>query len=50
MPIDETEYTYPVLTIKQLHAWGPPTEIRYYPRPIVPSHYYFWGPYWWYGY
>lgn len=50
MPIDEVEYVYPVLTIKQLHAWGPPAEIRYYPRPIVPPYYYFWGPYWWYGY
>ncbi len=50
LPIDEVEYVYPVLTVKQLHAWGPPTEVRYLYRPVAPAHYYFWGPYWRYGY
>lgn len=51
MPLDDIEYVYPVLTVKQLHAWGPPTaEVRYLYQPVYPGHFYFWGPYWRYGY
>jgi outer membrane lipoprotein len=45
LPLDETEYTYPVVDIKNVRAWpadeeGPP-RLRPY---IVPAPY--WGPYW----
>lgn len=51
MPLDEIDYVYPILTVKQLHAWGPPTpEVRYLYQPVYPGHFYFWGPYWRYGY
>jgi outer membrane lipoprotein len=50
LPLDEIEYTYPTLEIKNLKVWpdvssqGPGTP---YPPP------YYWGPYWgrgyWYG-
>ena len=50
-PLDEIDYVYPVLTIKQLHVWSPPTDVRYLYRPAYPGYYYFWGPYgrypWW---
>lgn len=51
LPLDEIDYVYPILTIKQLHVWSPPTETRYLYRPVYPGYYYFWGPYgrypWW---
>jgi outer membrane lipoprotein len=37
-PLGDTEYTYPVVMIKQLHLWR---KERLYPLP-----YYRWGPYW----
>lgn len=45
LPLDETEYTYPLIHITNLRVWtedgeGPP-RIR---RPIGPGPY--WGPYW----
>ncbi|MBH0201768.1 MAG: Slp family lipoprotein [Nitrospira sp.] len=39
LPLDETEYTYPLITITNLRVWAP--RIR---RPIGPGPY--WGPYW----
>lgn len=45
MPLDETEYTYPLLYITNLRVWAEddedPPRIR---RPIGPSPY--WGPHW----
>jgi outer membrane lipoprotein len=42
LPLDETDYTYPVIDIKQLRVWDrsddPGSHIRSYP--------YYWGPYW----
>ncbi len=49
LPLDETEYTYPTLTIKELKVW-PAEQTRLYPRygpyyypPFYPGPY---GPYW----
>jgi len=45
LPFDETEYTYPIVDIKNVRVWlkdeDGPTRIRPY---IVPGPY--WGPYW----
>jgi outer membrane lipoprotein len=44
LPLDETDYTYPVVEIKSLRVWSKeeePPRIRPY---IGPS--YYWGPYW----
>jgi outer membrane lipoprotein len=45
MPLDETEYTYPVIDIKTLRVWSDHDEAR------MRSYYYYgpwpyWGPYW----
>ena len=45
MPLDEMEYTYPIVDIKNLRVW--PRDEETYPRVrpyIGPSLY--WGPYW----
>ncbi len=45
LPLDETEYTYPLVYVTSLHVWSEhdeePPRIR---RPLGPSPY--WGPYW----
>lgn len=45
LPLDETEYTYPLLHVNNLRVWSDryeePPRIR---RPIGPGPY--WGPYW----
>jgi len=47
LPLDETEYTYPVIDIKQLRVWAKsedgPARIRPYPYYYMGS---YWGPYW----
>jgi len=45
-PLGKTEYTYPVVMIKQVHLWR---KARVYPYP--PPYYYgpYYGPYDWYG-
>ncbi len=49
LPLDETEYTYPVLEIKKLKVWprsvGGPVRIRPYYGPYWGPPY--WGPYYW---
>lgn len=51
LPLDETDYTYPVIDIKNLHTWSPAQEShqwrnRAYPYPYYgPFGYSFWGPY-----
>ncbi|MGE3153850.1 MAG: Slp family lipoprotein [Nitrospiraceae bacterium] len=51
LPLDEIEYVYPLLTIRQIRVWSPPTEVRYLNQPVYPGYYNFWGPYgrypWW---
>ena len=45
MPLDDTEYSYPVIDVSQLRVWGRANEAA--PRimpPIGPGPY--WGPYW----
>jgi outer membrane lipoprotein len=44
MPLDETEYTYPLVHISNLRAWTEEEEVPRIRRPIGPSPY--WGPYW----
>jgi len=53
LPLDETEYTYPVLEVKNLTTWPDRTA-----QPQFPPYYYgpyggpYWGPYgrgYWYG-
>jgi len=48
LPLGETTYTYPVVTIKQLHLWRRPP--RYvYPYAYPYDYYWGWGPYWDWG-
>ena len=48
LPLDETEYTYPVIEAKRLQVWpnqelaAPRTRPYYGPSPYGP----YWGPYW----
>ncbi len=45
LPLDETEYTYPLIHITNLRAWtGDDEEAPRIRRPIGPGPY--WGPYW----
>jgi outer membrane lipoprotein len=44
-PVQKTEYTYPVLDIKQIHLW--PVERRYYYYPDEYWYGYYPGWYWW---
>lgn len=43
LPLDETEYTAPLMEVRSLYVWSPrddpPARIRPYPGP-------YWGPYW----
>jgi outer membrane lipoprotein len=48
MPLDETDYTYPVIEVREIKVWPQLAEAPY---PIRPYPYYpywgpFWGPYW----
>ena len=46
LPLDEIEYTYPVISVKEIHLWSPKSEDRFYPYPYW---HYPWGwyhPYW----
>lgn len=50
LPVGNTKYTYPVITIKQIHLWEVEQEQPQY-RYIYPYGYWGWGPYWgWGGY
>jgi outer membrane lipoprotein len=45
LPLDETDYTYPVIDIKQLHVWPRSEDVAPCIRPYMsPGPY--WGPYW----
>ena len=54
MPLDEVDYTYPVLAIKEIHIWKTYNAESGYPYPVPgpyynydPYYYGFWpGPYW----
>jgi outer membrane lipoprotein len=49
--IDEIDYTYPVIAIRELHLWRPEQQTsHYYPNPAYPYYWYdpayYWSPYW----
>jgi outer membrane lipoprotein len=45
LPLDETDYTYPVINIKQLRVWAKSEDVAPHIRPYMgPGPY--WGPYW----
>ncbi|RPH81061.1 MAG: Slp family lipoprotein [Nitrospiraceae bacterium] len=45
LPLDETDYTYPVLTINRVQVWAAAENVAPRIRPYMgPSPY--WGPYW----
>ena len=46
LPLDETDYTYPVINIKQLRVWSKSEDVapRIHPYYMGPGSY--WGPYW----
>lgn len=43
LPLDEIEYTYPVISVKEIHLWPPKRKERYYY-----SYPYWHYPWWWY--
>jgi outer membrane lipoprotein len=47
LPLDETEYTYPLIDIKRVQVWAGPEDVA---RRINPYYYMgpgsYWGPYW----
>ena len=45
LPLDETDYTYPVIGIKQLHVWARSEDVAPHIRPYMGAGPY-WGPYW----
>ena len=45
LPLDETDYTYPVINIKRVHVWSASENMAPRIRPYAgPGPY--WGPYW----
>jgi outer membrane lipoprotein len=51
LPLDETEYVYPVVDVRQLKVWTPSEDaarMRPYMGPGGPTYYGapYWGPYW----
>ena len=50
LPLDDIEYTYPVISVKEIHLWPPKRENRFYPYPYryypLWLYYPYWGPWW----
>lgn len=49
LPLDETEYTYPMVDVKHLKVWPPMNDVSHYQAPLYPYPYGggpFWGPFW----
>ena len=50
LPLGEIEYTYPLISVKEIHLWAPKSEDRLYPYPYryYPWWWYhpYWGPWW----
>jgi outer membrane lipoprotein len=45
LPLDETDYTYPVIDIKRVQVWAVSEDVAPHTRPYMgPGPY--WGPYW----
>jgi outer membrane lipoprotein len=56
MPLDQIEYTYPVIAVRELYLWKEQEKYGYYPYPYYYPYYpfdYWWnrpfrpGPFWW---
>jgi outer membrane lipoprotein len=46
MPLDETEYTYPIIEVRDLKVWPQMAEAPIYPVRPYPYYYPYWGPMW----
>ena len=46
MPLDETDYTYPVIEVRELKVWPQMAEAPLYPYRPYPYYYPYWGPMW----
>ena len=46
LPLDETNYTYPVIDIKQLRVWARSEDVAPRIRPYYMGPGPYWGPYW----
>ena len=46
MPLDETDYTYPVIELRELKVWPQMAEAPLYPYRPYPYYYPYWGPMW----
>mgnify|MGYP003337179058 CR=1 FL=1 len=49
LPLDETDYTYPIIEIKNLRVWKKEDTAPMYIRPYIGPRPYggpYWGPYW----
>lgn len=46
LPLDETDYTYPVVDIKNLRTWVHPQDSMQWRSRPVPYYSPFWSPYW----
>lgn len=52
LPLDETDYTYPVIDIKRVRVWAGPEDVAtrinpYYYMGAGPYWGPYWSPYWW---
>ncbi|WP_455389619.1 Slp family lipoprotein [Petrachloros mirabilis] len=45
LPLDETEYNYPIIDVKHLQVWTSAQDAAPYLRPYMGPGFY-WGPYW----
>jgi outer membrane lipoprotein len=45
LPLDETEYNYPIIDVKHLQVWTRAQDAAPYFRPYMGPGFY-WGPYW----
>jgi outer membrane lipoprotein len=46
LPLDETDYTYPVIDITRVQVWDEPEAIAPRMRPYMMGPSSYWGPYW----
>jgi len=48
LPLDEIEYTYPLISIKEIHLWPPKSKDQLYPYPYWHHRWWRYYPYWGY--
>jgi outer membrane lipoprotein len=46
LPLDETDYTYPVIDIKRVQVWAGPEDVARRTNPYYMGPGPYWGPYW----